>query len=223
MPVEFGGSGNRKAGDALKEAFGVLINGDGTKGYGGWRELGLGDGRRIFHGEEGPGQALALMEGMVSGQGVEVGDETGSVGVGPQGLRISKSGQDGWALNIGPAGAGFQKGQFRLGGQWSPVSQGASVGYGPLSLEGGYGVAPVRAPEGTLPPEGGPSGWGQLKVQLGNSPMPVSDERAAAMARESMGGPPKPSASGLASPARLEFEQEQERYRQVNPDWWRVN
>ena len=203
----------RNAGDALRQAFGVFMDGDMSGGYGGWKDAAEG-GKVLMH--RGPAsEMLGLAEGLIGGQGVRASDETGSVGIGPSGLQISKPGKSGWDLSLGPNSASIRKGDLGIDGGWGSGSWNAGVSLGPVRLEGGYGVAPTpMAPVGYQPGSPEPGGWGQVRFELGGKSAPRGIPETLDRVQNGQRGP---------SAAERELERRITEYRAANPeDWWRA-
>lgn len=214
----------RVAGDALRQAFGVLIDGGPPgAGYSGWAQA-AADGKPLNHGGEA-GAALGMAEEMVAGRGLRAGDETGSVGIGPMGLEISKSGENGWEASLAPEGASFSKGDVSVSGTWGDGWSG-EIGLGPVRIGGGYGMAPTptqpgyaqldrnwRTVDGAM--EQKPSYWGQVGVKLGGQPQKPSGLPPSMRPTATTEGEP------AVSPARQALEEQVRLYRQSNGNWWR--
>lgn len=87
----------------------------------------------IMSGKQHAGFVQPLLN-MVSGQGVTVGDKSGSVQLGPAGLSVSRTTTEGrpvWDMSIDPRSqsAQFTRGGLTVGGSWNSANPGVSVGY----------------------------------------------------------------------------------------------
>jgi len=184
-----------------------------------------------------PGELLnAFQSGSISNE-----DETGRVSVGPGGFTITNDSalnppedqSKVWSLEVNPSGGALTKGDFAVGGTFSPSKSGF-ISKGPFRLDAGYGVVDAYQPPADIQDprltqaqqfskQGGPEPWAKLGFEFGvpkemrmgpvNSPKSVLDQAVSPFVKNDQVVPVKS--------AREEAEQFINDYRTQNPEAWR--
>lgn len=202
------------------------------------------NGRPLDHG----GSVAALLGSATTGQ-INAQDDTGSISVGPGGIRLTNEVLDKdksnkliqdrsktWALNINPLfkSGSFSKGDFSIGGTLGENKSGY-ISKGPLRFDAGYGVVEPYTPDSRIAEPGSyqlqagsREPWAKLSVNLGNNernllmPVDFAVENAVSTAiqRDLPEDLQPPPLKGTQT-GKEYAEQFLKEYSKQNEDWWR--